>query len=684
MPSNLKGGRPQNVAMLLVIVLFVAIIFISGVYLWQKVPGQKGLSELGANVQVNNRPSRQTYADVAAGISFEFPREYIKVQNQLSPVRFEQQENNSSITYYTLQTPIDFDTYCPKGCEAVKNRINIGGQDFLQLTMAERPCAYQSNYLNYRGKTYVINLGSCLIDDNYMAPRALINDEGLKKEILSSIKFTDNTADWQSYENKDLGLAFKYPNTWGAPKLSYVDSSMTDKQINGPAVFSGKGAWIDFSSASVRILLASADFEQFLIDSYNGGQDLSRGCSLLKADYEADKKKYCAPLKVAGQSTYGYFENINMECSGDSLLYSVPLNIPRSNVYWGLKIYFGMDGFPIATNDQSDVCGRPQSNIDANLQAYFTRINLDDKGRQNLEIMDQFLASFKFTDSIADWQTYTFKESGYSIKMPKSWVGFSVYDGSSYKISDKGPESFQTGSFLTVGAPDSNGELAIAVHKGYSMARLIAQYYSGKKISDYTTSQGLKVKLISGFSEDVDIKKVYVLEQGEDSYQINIANDTDIAQAIVDSFKFTDQNADWQTYTSTNYKLSFTYPKNWTIYDKLANPQLPHAYVGINLTSPEFKNDFNWGITTTDAKTKTMAAIVQSLSSPSADKLIQKEDVYIDGVKAVKITITNKKDSNWFWVIVVFEKDGKIYQISNGAIKDDKFETFYKSVKFIK
>ncbi len=222
----------------------------------------------------------------------------------------------------------------------------------------------------------------------------------LKQEVEQNNEYVDPT--WQKYTNNELGISFQYPTSWGDVKLQYVDETMSSKEINGPIVRKGKGVYVSFIEKSTYILLASSDFNQFLIDSYNGGKDLSLGCASTGEVYENTgegyDRSYCKDIVVAGQKTYGYYKHHNMECSGDNLWYHLPVNLPQGTPnYTGLQVNYSIN-FPIDETDFSDPCGRTPENIKANLEAINKRENLNDKILQTLTEYDKFLASFQFLE----------------------------------------------------------------------------------------------------------------------------------------------------------------------------------------------------------------------------------------------------------------------------------------------
>jgi len=141
-----------------------------------------------------------------------------------------------------------------------------------------------------------------------------------------------------------------------------------------------------------------------------------------------------------------------------------------------------------------------------------------------------------------------------------------------------------------------------------------------------------------------------------------------------------DENApqEWVNYTSTNYNLSFFYPKGWLINDSASTEQ--HAFVGIRLTPPTMSGDFQWGILVHESSATTIDKIIADIGDQFTDRQVQKEKITVNGLSATKVLVTTATIPTWYAETIIITKDKMIYQVNNGAIKDDKFETFYKSI----
>jgi len=265
---------------------------------------------------------------------------------------------------------------------SLANRLK--GQILLQVE--SRGEAWYMNPVN--GKRYYMKNGMVAYQMMRFMSLGISNADLNKISVYGEVETT-----WQTYTNAELGIAFDYPDSWGDLTLQYVDETMTLEEINGSEVFSGEGIWMKFSDHySVNMLLASDNFSQFMVNSYNGDQDLNQGCFNL----EDNNQQYCSEINLANQDTYGYYQYSNYECSAPQIKYLVPLNISNElSDYAGLQIQMFIREFPIDT-DENGPCGFPEENIQENLEAIYTRENLEDNFLQGLEDFDRFLESLEF------------------------------------------------------------------------------------------------------------------------------------------------------------------------------------------------------------------------------------------------------------------------------------------------
>lgn len=141
-----------------------------------------------------------------------------------------------------------------------------------------------------------------------------------------------------------------------------------------------------------------------------------------------------------------------------------------------------------------------------------------------------------------------------------------------------------------------------------------------------------------------------------------------------------DAPQEWVNYVSTNYNLSFFYPKDWKINDSVANSEQPNGYVGIGLNPPTMTVDIQWGIQSYQSSEITVDKIIADMGKQFSDREVVKEKITVNGLPATKVLVTTATIPDWYSEAVIITKDKTVYKVTNGAIKDDKFETFYKSI----
>jgi hypothetical protein len=65
------------------------------------------------------------------------------------------------------------------------------------------------------------------------------------------------------------------------------------------------------------------------------------------------------------------------------------------------------------------------------------------------------------------------------------------------------------------------------------------------------------------------------------------------------------------------------------------------------------------------------------------DRKESRKNITVKGsIPATLVTVTTGKYKDWISKSVYFEKNNKIFTLSNGALDDAKFEYFYDSIEF--
>lgn len=135
---------------------------------------------------------------------------------------------------------------------------------------------------------------------------------------------------------------------------------------------------------------------------------------------------------------------------------------------------------------------------------------------------------------------------------------------------------------------------------------------------------------------------------------------------------------EWVNYNSTNHNLSFFYPKGWKINDIVGVEA--SDFSGISLTPPTMTEDSLWGMQIYKSADTTVDKLIADMGKQFTDRKVEKEKISVNGLSATKVVVTTATTPDWYHEQIFVSANSKIYTISNGAIKDDKFETFYKSI----
>jgi len=142
------------------------------------------------------------------------------------------------------------------------------------------------------------------------------------------------------------------------------------------------------------------------------------------------------------------------------------------------------------------------------------------------------------------------------------------------------------------------------------------------------------------------------------------------------------EEADWQTYYSEKYGYEVKYPADWKMFGSLTSPQ-----VAFGKNNQEKNYDGELFIRVESKKTAEQVISEQRLTEKkrSGQSLVSESPLPVNSLDGTLLSITNdelkKSIPNWELNMIIFEKDSKTYVLSNGAIKSENFEKFYKSFR---
>ncbi|MBI4092307.1 MAG: hypothetical protein HY420_00085 [Candidatus Kerfeldbacteria bacterium] len=140
----------------------------------------------------------------------------------------------------------------------------------------------------------------------------------------------------------------------------------------------------------------------------------------------------------------------------------------------------------------------------------------------------------------------------------------------------------------------------------------------------------------------------------------------------------TDLTAGWKTYTNTTFGYSIKYPSDWKANESTGTLKADN----VGFQSPTTVGDSDWGIFVFDRQKKTIEQVIASIGSQFSDRKESRKTVTFNGITATEVTVTTKQYNNWDSLSLVFEKNRKVYHITNGAVANTKFTDFYSTFTF--
>ncbi len=134
----------------------------------------------------------------------------------------------------------------------------------------------------------------------------------------------------------------------------------------------------------------------------------------------------------------------------------------------------------------------------------------------------------------------------------------------------------------------------------------------------------------------------------------------------------------WQNYQNSEFGFKINYPREWVYaeFEGTAN------YSAIGFGTPESKTGgYIWGITI--RQPSELERVIAQMGDQFEDRKESRSEVMVNkNITGTMVTVTTNKYPDWISKTVYFENNGQLFAIGNGAIDDDRFETFYKSFEF--
>lgn len=197
--------------------------------------------------KIKNLDTWQTYRNEAYGFEFKYPKENFSFLNETKNlyiqengtynypfhVQINQSEYNNLEDFLNQFNDAKWKTNNKDKIE----KINLFNTTAIKITSYDIPQA--PNFISYHflknGNHIVLNL---------MYLNNEFSDNEIGEKILSTFKFIDSTAGWQTYRNEEYGFEFKYPKNYSLSDLS------TNKSVSFDTEGPGTGLNIEIKKES--------------------------------------------------------------------------------------------------------------------------------------------------------------------------------------------------------------------------------------------------------------------------------------------------------------------------------------------------------------------------------------------------------------------------------------------------
>ena len=225
--------------------------------------------------------------------------------------------------------------------------------------------------------------------------------ESPKPFVQNDGQTEDETIDWLTYENEEIGIELKYPGTFKKPKIVKVKSS-DKKHLD---VLSGERIRVSFGSSKygdIYFTAYTSDYEGFIDrGSFTGSDNITSECSN-PLEYN-NKGDVCKIIEIDDEKAIweNYFSEIECSSSFGTKIY---FNNKKFFYYSGLSFLFYLENTSFELDKVYNNCMDKKGNKKAYSKAVdiskgiMEEKNLSDNDLEKIEIVNKMIRSFKFTN----------------------------------------------------------------------------------------------------------------------------------------------------------------------------------------------------------------------------------------------------------------------------------------------
>lgn len=143
-----------------------------------------------------------------------------------------------------------------------------------------------------------------------------------------------------------------------------------------------------------------------------------------------------------------------------------------------------------------------------------------------------------------------------------------------------------------------------------------------------------------------------------------------------------------QTYKNTDFGFELKYSKGWKMLKEINSKDASYPIpLWVSFGTGIYGNegyDGEFFVLVYDKRSVGLEEVIGEYGKQFSDRLEKRQKIMIDGIPALKITITTPSNPSWILEETVIEHGGYIYLVGNGAVENALFNDFYNSFKFLK